>query len=191
MSATREDLAWAAGLFEGEGSISLKPKTLQLQLASTDEDVVRKFCGLIGLGKVYGPYISGKPRHKPTFHWHVSGHEKCQAILAAFWGFLCSRRQSRAKEALLFGAKLRPYGGRVRFCANGHEFNETNTRVVRNGGNYLTRMCRVCENISGITYKEAHRKVLSERQREYYWKNRGAILERAKLKKLEVSSEPK
>ena len=49
--------AWAAGLFEGEGSISSSAaQRPRLQLKMTNEESVRRFASAMGVGKVYGPY---------------------------------------------------------------------------------------------------------------------------------------
>jgi len=48
MNTTIADTAWMAGLFEGEGSISISQKKgyCYLQLVSTDHDVLLKFARL-------------------------------------------------------------------------------------------------------------------------------------------------
>lgn len=51
------EVAWAAGLFEGEGSFSTslrngKVATFRASLAMRDEDVVRRFHAVVGVGHV-------------------------------------------------------------------------------------------------------------------------------------------
>jgi hypothetical protein len=67
--ASAEEIAWAAGLFEGEGCISyIRPwgrePDIQAALAMTDEDVVRRFDEIVDRGRVYGPYHP--PFHRPA-----------------------------------------------------------------------------------------------------------------------------
>jgi len=50
------EIAWAAGLFEGEGSITQSGGILHLRLKMTDESVVRRFEEAVRYGEVYGPY---------------------------------------------------------------------------------------------------------------------------------------
>jgi hypothetical protein len=53
---TDVDIAWAAGLFEGEGCWSGSPMYRRYGLANltmTDEDIVRKFARIVGVGRVY------------------------------------------------------------------------------------------------------------------------------------------
>jgi hypothetical protein len=46
------EIAWAAGLFEGEGTITSSRGRLVARLNNTDEEVVRHFAMIIGLGEV-------------------------------------------------------------------------------------------------------------------------------------------
>jgi hypothetical protein len=54
--ASAEEIAWAAGLFEGEGSITRFGRSgkfdLRVSLNMTDEDVVRRFDAIVDRGKV-------------------------------------------------------------------------------------------------------------------------------------------
>lgn len=63
-----EESGWAAGLFEGEGSVIITPKGyVHLQLSMVDEDVVERFCNLVG-GRLYSyqELSSGKTYHRAT-----------------------------------------------------------------------------------------------------------------------------
>ena len=55
MEISREKLAWAAGLFEGEGCfyINEKGKYVNATVTSTDKDVLDAFLQVIGFGKIY------------------------------------------------------------------------------------------------------------------------------------------
>src|SRR4051812_7873246 len=78
--ATEAEIAWAAGLFEGEGCISyIRPwgrePDIQVALVMTDEDVVRRFDEIVDRGHVYDPYHppSAGPRRKPFWRWAAIG----------------------------------------------------------------------------------------------------------------------
>lgn len=98
-------LAWAAGLFEGEGSIIYARKNIQLSMSTTDEDILRRFSAVVG-GKVYGPcrYTRRvKPGfYKDVFHWRLNGIANVQTALRLFWPWLGIRRRARAAECLAF-----------------------------------------------------------------------------------------
>ena len=111
----REDRAWAAGLFEGEGCFSTFRKESdghvyqypRAQMNMTDEDAIRRFHSVVGIGSVSGPhFIKGHPERKPLWRWGVLGHAKTQFLAILLWDGLCSRRRSKASEVLL----LRPVG---------------------------------------------------------------------------------
>lgn len=90
--------AWAAGLFEGEGSVINAAGRLSVKM--TDEDVVRRLHSIVG-GRVYGPYsydtqVDGSVR-KPAWMWVSDGADP-GAILRRWWPWLGARRRERAIE---------------------------------------------------------------------------------------------
>lgn len=109
---TREDLAWAAGLFEGEGCFTFHAGTHpngyryrypKACMNSTDRDVMVRFLAIVGCGNLHGPYLTKRDRaynRKPSWHWRAHGFELGQAIVALFWPWLCERRRIRAAEVL-------------------------------------------------------------------------------------------
>ena len=106
ISWSREDLAWAAGLFEGEGTITMRRQAQRgysyeywgLAIAMTDEDVVRRFHEVIELGRVTGPVPT--KGGQPIYIWRSSSQPDIYAVLAALYPWLGGRRRSRAEECL-------------------------------------------------------------------------------------------
>lgn len=94
-------LEWAAGLFEGEGTILIRKRPedqIALSLTSTDEDVVTEFFRVVNGGRVYGPY-QYKSSNKPFWKWNADGRF-ARPILKLLLPYLCKRRGQRAEEAL-------------------------------------------------------------------------------------------
>ena len=96
------DRAWAAGLFEGEGSITWHTRNtkpgVRLTLKMTDEDTVRRFASIAGEGQVYGPYTDkGRPHQKPHWEWAAV---RASARRVAEWliPLLGPRRRARWEE---------------------------------------------------------------------------------------------
>ena len=161
------DFAWAAGLFEGEGSFTLMGKTvrsgrfyLELQITSTDEDVIRKFHRVIGVGNVYGPYEHGGPR-KPCWRWAVVGRKALSiATDEEFVGHLCSRRAARLAELMWEitlqkpSRLLRGHDGR---CGRGHSLDDA---YINNKG---CRVCKPCTLDRQRVYRERKRVVRQQR----------------------------
>ena len=99
--ADRERIAWAAGFFEGEGSITLNGDTLALRLNNTDEAIVQRFSDIVDVGRVYGPYSRERERdgykRKPFWVWVAQSYCALDALqLLGPW--LSERRLSRAYE---------------------------------------------------------------------------------------------
>jgi len=98
---TRTDLAWAAGLFEGEGCFSTVKNTRAntASLTSTDKDVVERFQRIVGFGSAHEKPPE-KVHHKTQWVWKVASFEYFQATVALFWPWLCERRRQRALDIL-------------------------------------------------------------------------------------------
>lgn len=94
------DIPWAAGLFEGEGTIGLRKRPedqVYISLTSTDEDVVREFARIVNSGKVYGPYQYGDG--KPFWKWDCYGLPGVNT-LDMLSPFFLTRRKARAAEVV-------------------------------------------------------------------------------------------
>ena len=92
------DIAWAAGLFEGEGCIGKDKISRYAAMEMTDKDVMEDFVKIVGYGKLRGPYKRGE--FKPTYRWKVTKRLELKRILELFLPFLKARRTSKANEAL-------------------------------------------------------------------------------------------
>jgi len=103
----REELAWAGGLFEGEGTFYVKPRPYgryaALRIHMSDEDVIRRFADIFGL-KVLGPYrkdpatsnFKNPPlEFKPWWTAESAKFETVQAIGAMLWPWLGKRRREQ------------------------------------------------------------------------------------------------
>lgn len=106
-----------AGLFEGEGYISVRvdkhknsshlPRVL-LGLQMTDEDVVRRFASSAGAGNVNGPYPQKGLGTKPWWRWTTSAYDEVDRLLSEMWPGLCSRRRAKARQSMTMAQQARP-----------------------------------------------------------------------------------
>ena len=94
------DVAWLAGIIEGEGCLSLKGHVMRIAVNMTDEDVIRRCMRVAALGQVTGPYDDGVSGHKPIFRWLVSDVFDVYALLAAIYSQLGERRRAKC-EAMM------------------------------------------------------------------------------------------
>jgi hypothetical protein len=101
---SREDLAWCAGIFEGEGSFSFSRvggrTYVKATVAMTDHDVVERFASTVGFGSVTYPYPPSWAGRKPKAVWSTHSFEKVQALAAATWPWLGARRRARVTELI-------------------------------------------------------------------------------------------
>ena len=91
-----EELAWAAGIFEGEGTIVANGRTFRLVVKMTDRDVVEHFAAVMG-GRVLGPYDAHDGVRKPAYVWMAHG---VAAVYAGhrLYPWLHARRQARLRD---------------------------------------------------------------------------------------------
>ena len=100
MEANREDIAWAAGLFEGEGHVRLMKGYPVAAITSIHIDLLERFRDIIGFGKVYGPYGPYRARQNVFWRYDAHGHEYVQALVAKLWHELTPRLRSKATKVL-------------------------------------------------------------------------------------------
>ena len=95
---TDVDVAWAAGLFEGEGCIHNRGShSIAVSISMTDLDVLEKLSGIYG-GKVT-PLKVREEHWKPSWIWYLYGMN-AKNFLEDVMPYLGSRRKARADEAI-------------------------------------------------------------------------------------------
>ena len=106
----REELAWAAGFFDGEGTTRAKPSqytrgdkvrgvSLGLTVPQSERSVLERFNkATLNLGQIYGPYHT--KAGKPTYVLGVHDFEGVQAVIAMLWSFLSEPKRLQAQAAL-------------------------------------------------------------------------------------------
>jgi hypothetical protein len=90
------DVAWAAGLFEGEGCISVQPSRgskVALYLGSKDHDVVHRFHELFG-----GNLTVRKTQN--FLMWYTGRKSVVVGVLTKLLPYLGKRRAEKAQAAL-------------------------------------------------------------------------------------------
>jgi hypothetical protein len=94
------EVAWAAGLFEGEGCFSrwaVVPR-LQASLETTDEDVLQRFVAIVGVGMVAKRKTRPVKDHwKASWMWQAGGGD-AEVVFDLFAPWLSSRRRARFFE---------------------------------------------------------------------------------------------
>lgn len=106
------DRAWAAGLFDGEGSFVLqqcprgKKKYVypRVSMSQQDREVLDRFATCMKVGKVYGPRLmqtpneekAGKPGTRPMYMYVEGSRMGFYRIVNALWPHLSSAKKKQA-----------------------------------------------------------------------------------------------
>src|SRR5258708_6858023 len=138
-----DGIAWAAGVFEGEGSIIVRPAggkrpglQRRLQVPMTDADVLHRFRDVVGAGRIYGP-IQREDNYKPVYVWVCSRWADIERILRAFRPYLLERRGAKA-DVMLESA---PRDKKKTHCKRGHPIRGEGADVRITDGYPVCRRC--------------------------------------------------
>lgn len=102
MSLTVADIAWGAGLVEGEGYFSLNGpylRTPMLGLGMTDRDVVERFRNFFAPHNTIYTVPPAKEGYKEQYAVKIVG-KRAVGLALTFFTFLGKRRRERIKELL-------------------------------------------------------------------------------------------
>lgn len=105
-AVNREDLAWAAGLFEGEGCFTSRrdyrlvfaKRPPCVAISMTDKDRLDKFMAIVGMGRVVP--LNPRTNCKPSWRWLATSFEECQGVVGLLWAWLGPRRREAAQIML-------------------------------------------------------------------------------------------
>ena len=163
------ELAWAAGFFDGEGtigngrdvrhggSVNIQMSVVQAGTVDNPPDSLVRFRDAVGGGKIYHRKTNkGRFGSKPLWAWRATGNE-AESIFNMLRPFLCLAKLDQGASALAFRHEwLGLKNDRMRFCIRGHEFTEDNIYVYKNRPT-PARLCRACN-------RERERKLRASRR---------------------------
>lgn len=153
-------IAWFAGWFEGEGSISFtKPKKfggvyLKLSGGTTDEDVARVLCRFGGY--IHGPFETKTPSGtpgKPMWHWQLTKTNEVKDLALKILPFLSERRTEQVQVALHRQQWANMPTEEERFAS---KLTSSGDCLIWNGGLDRYGFGSLCLN-GGSRRKQAHR----------------------------------
>lgn len=157
---TGEQIAWLAGVYEGEGSCSIRGRSVRIEIVMTDRDIITRINELCKGGTVRGP-ITRDPSHKPTYHWGIGGINAVK-FLEAVMPWLGKRRRARAASALeAWNSPGRQTRVGDTLCTYGHELTPENSYETYGGRG---RGCKVCRKETNKRYRESHRDEIRARR---------------------------
>lgn len=122
--SSREDLAWAAGYFDGEGSSFLKKngkfnnKNLAISIAQNDPETLKKFFGIVQKGKLYEYRV---------WQWKTTNFADSQFVIGLLWPWLGSIKKQQYSDACkkyLESRKITQVHRKVRVCGTWSKYSK-------------------------------------------------------------------
>jgi hypothetical protein len=105
--------AWAAGLFDGEGTFGAYPNarmrpnwrgvsmSIPQASATVVPEALIRFRAAVGVGGVTGPRIVPSPWTRlPQYRWQATGRHVCSAAIKVIWPWLGSVKRTEIRAAM-------------------------------------------------------------------------------------------
>jgi hypothetical protein len=164
LKETSEEFAWAAGVFDGEGSVCLLRHRTHaghfLAEASVTQsgtgvpEVLLRLQQIAGCGRIYGPYAQ-KDSVLPVYRWKCYRSRQVEDFIAGLWPWLGEVKRKQAERAIevLRSQPVLPrgnpaWGWHKTHCVHGHEYASARIRafVARRGGKQRrdSKQCLAC-----------------------------------------------
>ena len=129
MSISTQDIHWAAGFLEGEGSFDFHGCTTRIVAVQVASGPLEK------LQKLFGGVIRPRPHrvahHSPANYWCVCGHA-ASGLMMTLYSLMSDKRKVQIKKALAIWKSRPAQSGIVKrtHCTKGHKL-ETGRRDCR------------------------------------------------------------
>ena len=139
-----KDIAWVAGLLEGEGCFGYSNGSPLVQLGMTDFDVVAKLRNIISPKSLITDHRHSDPTCKDVYTVRLFGSSAIQWMMTIY-PFMGSRRRGRIKEIVTNWVNNGRKVHGSNYCKNGHHL----IGRIRN----LDGSCRICKKIYSRKYR--------------------------------------
>jgi hypothetical protein len=176
-----EQLAWAAGFWDGEGSTYLlrhrsHPGYFIVEACLTQSSEagrsapLDRFGSIVALGVIRGP-IKDKRDVTPYYRWKDTKASAIRATMRALWPWLGPIKKGQAEAALRIVEMQRQlprgnpvWGNRKTHCVNGHDYGAARIRPFRGRGKN-TEAPRASHQCLACVRDHARRKRLERKRR--------------------------
>ena len=136
--------AWAAGLYDGEGSLYLLDhrshdgyRTAEMAVTQSSgtitPEVLQRFARIVAAGHINGPYQQ-RDANLDVYRWKTAARGDIESVVASLWPWLGGVKRAQAKAVLdvIRSQSALPrgraeWGSHKTFCIRGHEY--ANARV--------------------------------------------------------------
>lgn len=142
------ELYWAAGFMEGEGSFKFqKPGGLAITAAQVQKQPLDRLQAILG-GSITGPHLPKNPKHHAQYHWQASS-ARAAGMMMTLFSLLSPKRKEQVRLALAGWKTTAIHNKYKTHCKNGHPLN---TAVIRVEHGKQRRRCVICARIAGREY---------------------------------------
>lgn len=109
--ASSEKLAWAGGLFDGEGCFDFqlykqKYPRIQARVTNTDRSLLAKLKAIVKVGNIQGPYE--RANVKPVSQFQVGALEDLQEFSKQLWPYIGTAKRKQFRECAARYNQYRP-----------------------------------------------------------------------------------
>lgn len=146
-----QELAWAAGFFDGEGCSRSAGYSPRVVIGQTDPRVLQRFKEAVGgLGLIYGPYDNKRGTNRPwadRWEYAATTFESAQAVITLLWKWLSPiKREQAVRVFTRYKNHVKTYPSRQRgqpICRNGHDVSDP--RSLYSNGAGKPKTCGFCK----------------------------------------------
>jgi hypothetical protein len=95
------DAAWAAALFDGEGSCGWRKTGAAMVILMSDKDLIDRFQAIVGVGTVWPDRRSKlKPHYKDLWRWTACAEADVFKVVEMIWPWLGERRREQVGKMI-------------------------------------------------------------------------------------------
>lgn len=115
MKYNTHELAWAAGFFDGEGSLVLRHQVVHrksgtyeymrplVSIGQVDPEVLHRFRKAVGVGFVDGPY---QTKHRDVWKYRAQKFEEVQMVMILLWPWASSIKREQMRNSFINRTKV-------------------------------------------------------------------------------------
>lgn len=127
---SREERAWAAGFFEGEGCVMFrtygekKAGKMNIKISQVDPEVLERFKAFAGMGSVYGPHshTNNGREVRPQWSYQLQVDDKVLTVMAMMWDYMGHVKKAQAQRVFAkWRSSPRTHRRAGERCRNGHK----------------------------------------------------------------------
>ena len=146
-----EDLAWAAGFYDGEGSTTIHRKGKhaypRCTVAQKHTGVLEKFQRIVGCGTI--SFKEATATHNECHYWQARSHAETEMVIGLLWPWLGTQKREQAERRL--AASTWHNGSKDKLKCS----DPTHIIVPRSEGS--GRRCKTCRDIYMESYRDKMR----------------------------------